>query len=130
MQHLATDREWYACDVVQVWAWGAGGWPGGPVPGLGMSENANYQSNLDGREVDVCRELLEVLHDGEESAAELHFLQIYTDSPHMHRKHPYKHPVSGVVTCCDMVHHDAVPQMYSRARVYVEHMVDLRLHLL
>lgn len=61
---------------------------GALFPALGMSETANFQSNLDGRRVDVCRELLEVLHDGEESV---------------------KHPVNGVVTCCDMVHHKLVP---------------------
>ncbi|KAM3597676.1 uncharacterized protein V6R79_007891 [Siganus canaliculatus] len=95
-------------------------------PVLSMAEAANFQSNLDGRKPDVCRDLLKVLFGGEEKRGELNFVQVYTDSPHTRMKIPYKHPVSGVIATCNMIHHEVRRSMYGRALDYLDHMVDLQ----
>lgn len=58
-----------------------------PIP-IPFDQCADYQSNLDGRPLDVvCR--------GEESRGSLNFIQVYGDSPHTHMSHHYKHSVSS-----------------------------------
>lgn len=61
-----------------------------------MSECANFQSKLDGRVLDVSKQMLRVVLGGQEYRGKLHFVQVYTDSPHMHITLAYKHPVSGL----------------------------------
>lgn len=99
-------------------------------PCLGMSECSNFQSNLDGRTMDVSRPLMDVLMCGEEKRGTLTFFQVYTDSPHTHLSVAYKHPVSGVIATCDLLHHERTKAMYGRAVEYMEHMVDLEAKLL
>ncbi|MEQ2213391.1 hypothetical protein XENOCAPTIV_014393, partial [Xenoophorus captivus] len=89
---------------------------------LGMHEATNYQSNLDHLPVQVSDTLLEVL--GKEG--KLTFLQLYVDSPHVHVKMPYKHPVSGAIVTCRLSHPNFQTAMLSRANTYLKHMEDLK----
>lgn len=94
-------------------------------PTLSMSECSNFQSNLDDRPPDTSARLLNVLLGGEEHRGTMTFVQVYTDFPHTHIKLAYKHPVSGVIAICDLLHHELTKVMYARAVKYMEHMEDL-----
>ncbi len=96
---------------------------------LSFNECSNYQSNLDGRPLDVCRPLLNVAYPGEERRGTLNFLQVYTDSPHTHMTSSYKHPVSGVITTCGLMNHDTTRAIHPRAKEYVNHMEDFEAKL-
>ena len=98
-------------------------------PTLSFGECANFQTNLDGRALDVRAPLLNVVCCGKESRGNLNFLQVYTDSPHTHMTIPYKHPVSGVITTCGLMHHEVTKAMYARAKEYMAHMEDLRMKM-
>lgn len=96
-------------------------------PALSVSEAANYQSNLDGRPMDIGRDLLGFVMGGQVVAGNLTFLQLYTNSPHTHLPRVYKHPVSGCVATCGMLHQNLDTAMYARAAEYINHMEDTRL---
>lgn len=85
---------------------------------LSFDQCANYQSNLDGRPLDVvcC---------GEESRGSLNFIQVYGDSPHTHMSHHYRHSVSGVITVCGLMHRNVNTAMNNCAQKYMAHMVDM-----
>ncbi len=98
---------------------------GSLYPALSMSQAANFQSNLDRRQMDVCRPLLNVVCNGQEQRGSLNFLQLYTDSPHTHMSRMYKHPVSGTIATCDLLHHNTNAALHACAKEYIEHMCDL-----
>ena len=60
---------------------------------LSFRECGNYQSNLDGRAMDITVELRNVIVN---NCGKLRFIQLYTDSPHR-RPQTRFHPVSGVI---------------------------------
>ncbi|CAM4652162.1 unnamed protein product [Leuciscus chuanchicus] len=87
-----------------------------------MMETANFQSNLDHLTIDVDRRLLDVVRLDK---SKINFLQLYAVTPHCHSTAPAKHPVSRVITMCDM-HIDWHRKMINaNANRYVEHMEDL-----
>ncbi|MGL5596829.1 MAG: hypothetical protein ACRDDA_01630 [Aeromonas sp.] len=59
---------------------------------LSIHEAVNYQSNLDGRAIDISSKLHCILRP-----TQVNFLQLYVNSPHLHIQTPFKHPVSGVI---------------------------------
>ncbi len=98
---------------------------GSLFPALSMGECSNFQSTLDGRAPNPGMDWKNVLLKGVEGRGTLQFLQMYTDSPHTHLSMPYKHPVSGVVTTCNLLHHEVNKAMHVRAMRYIELMEDL-----
>eukprot|EP00064_Thunnus_orientalis_P016467 superscaffoldBa00003274_g16532 len=91
---------------------------------LSLSECANFQTNLDGRALNVSKALLDIC-GGKEYQATLTFLQMYKDSPHMHMTSAFKHPVSSIIMICGLMHQKSAQAMYTRALNYMDHMVDL-----
>lgn len=87
---------------------------------LGMHEAVNFQSNLDSRKIDFDRELRQLCATGKIS-----FLQLYADSPHIHVKSPFKHPVSGTIVTAGLADPQYLSAMDRRAREYLLHMQDL-----
>lgn len=81
-----------------------------------MVDTANYQSSLDGKRLNLSLGLMSVLSGAEENGGELNFVQIYCDSPHTHLSKPFKHPISGVISCCDMLHQKVVAAMHGRIK--------------
>lgn len=59
------------------------------------------------------------------NSGEVTFVQVYVDSPHTHPTTQYLHPVSGVVTVCDLLHPETTRAMYRRAISYLEHITDM-----
>ncbi|KAM3603027.1 uncharacterized protein V6R79_022549 [Siganus canaliculatus] len=116
------DILWSATGTEQGWV----GNRGEMFPALSVSEAANYQTNLDGRLLDVGRGLLEVVQGGKEGAGTLNFLQIYADTPHTHLPKVFKHPVSGCVATCDLLHPNLNRAMAGRAMEYIAHYQDLQ----
>lgn len=92
-------------------------------PSVGMSETSNFQSSI-GAEIDVSAGLMDVLGCQGYWDGHLNFLQLYADSPHTHITKWYKHPVSGVVTCCGLLHWNLLKIMHNRAQDYLAHMLD------
>lgn len=60
-------------------------------PALSFRDCCNFQTNLDGRSLDISEELKNVC----KFPKNIRFLQFYADSPHMHCD--IKHPVSGMI---------------------------------
>lgn len=89
---------------------------------LGMHEATNYQTDLDHLPLTLSDSLLRVLKDD----GRLTFLQLYVDSPHVHLKMPFKHPVSGTIVTCGLSHPQFQKALLSRAEMYVMHMKDLK----
>lgn len=87
-----------------------------------MAESANFQSNLDHMPMDVSDILDQVVrHDN----CKVNLLQLYAVTPHCHQATPAKHPVSRVITTCDL-HIEKHRQMRLKdAKTYVDHMDDL-----
>ena len=65
---------------------------------MSFFESANFQSNLDGRNMDVTGELLNVCFEPQN----VQFIQLYTDSPHLRPNCRY-HPVSGSIAITSAV---------------------------
>ncbi|XP_029281300.1 uncharacterized protein LOC115003588 [Cottoperca gobio] len=87
---------------------------------MGMHEAVNFQTCTDHRMMDISRELRQLC-----VPASIIFLQLYVDSPHLHIRNPFKHPVSGVIATCGLSHPQFWKAMTSRAMGYLDHMEDL-----
>lgn len=64
-----------------------------------MTETANHQSNLDHLPMDVDPRLMGVLRRED---VKVSFVQLYAVTPNCHTPAAAKHPVSRIVTTCDM----------------------------
>ncbi len=78
--------------------------------------------------MDLSGELMHVLTGGEERAGLLNFVQIDSDVPHIHLTKNYKHPVSGVVATCGLLHANIMSAMYGHAVKYLKHMEDMKVN--
>lgn len=87
---------------------------------LSIHEAVNFQSNLDGRAMDISSELRHILRP-----PKVNFLQLYVMSPHLHIQSPFRHPVSGVIVTCGLSHPQFTKAMLMRAISYLDHMEDL-----
>lgn len=82
---------------------------------LSFSEIANFQTNLDGKSIDISNELRDISSLPEN----ITFLQLYCDVPHRREHGIRPHPVSGTVVCSDLLHHKVTAKMYSDAKKYL-----------
>ncbi len=91
---------------------------------LSMHEAVNFQTTLDKKRSNIKNTLLSLL-----SSKTVRFLQLYVVSPHVHLRMTHKHPVSGVISTCGLLHHQTRKAMYTRAQTYLQHMEDLKLKM-
>ncbi len=99
--------------------------PGGAIStNQSIHEAANYQSNLDDHPIVIDDKLLDVFAALPNKPLMNH-LQLYCNTPHTHQTPFYKHPVSGVISTCGLLHADQTRAMHARALGYLSHMDDL-----
>lgn len=55
----------------------------------------------------------------------LNFFQLNVDSPHVHMKSPFRHPVTGAIVTCGLSHPQFERAFLQRARSYIYHIKDL-----
>ena len=60
---------------------------------LSFRDCGNFQSNLDGKMMDICKDLKEVCHN---TSGDIRFMQLYVDVPHRKPNSRF-HPVSGCI---------------------------------
>lgn len=136
MDHIKSVSVHVACSMTHedeevdlMWSrWGINnlaGRRGNVFTNLSIHEAANFQSNLDGRSMDVERQLWSIFKLGEQSPT-LNFLQLYCDSPHNPQIPFFRHPVSGLLVCCGLLHKETNKAMLTRAKRYLEHFDDMR----
>ena len=82
-------------------------------PALSFRECCNFQTNLDGRPIDISGDLKNICRNPES----IHFLQLYADSPHMYCG--AKHPVSGLIGTCGLLHCDTTSHLYNLSEKYL-----------
>ncbi|XP_073770363.1 uncharacterized protein isoform X2 [Danio rerio] len=92
---------------------------------LSLREALNFQSNLDGRRMEVSGDLLRPARFPQSVT----FLQLYADTPHNRQEKWSSHPVSGEVVCCGLMHPMTARAMSNRSEAYLDHMQDLLLKL-
>lgn len=85
------------------------------IPALGFTECANFQSILDGRPLNMKFALMNCF----ENPDRITFLQLYADSPHLRYKSTY-HPVSGIIACGGLLHHQSSAAIARHANEYVD----------
>ncbi|CAC5393037.1 thiG [Mytilus coruscus] len=64
-----------------------------------FSDIVNFQSNTDGRNIDVSADVLNVCT----IPNQVHFVQFYGDIPHRRPRLNVYHPVTGIIVCGDVV---------------------------
>lgn len=80
---------------------------------LSISSCANYQSNLDGRLIDISAELRKIIYHSEE----LRFIQFYADTPHL--SSTAIHPVFGAIASCGILNGKVQQALETRAKEYI-----------
>lgn len=91
-------------------------------PVYSMAEASNYQSNIDNKDLDVDGLLRQVLRD---VACTVNFVQLYATTPHCHHSQAVSHPVSRVITLCDLHNEKHRSMLHGQAARYLMHMEDL-----
>lgn len=81
---------------------------------MSFSECANFQTNLDGRDIDIKSTLRRVC----KSPERLRFVQLYADLPHRYPK-TRQHPVSGSIIISKSVHHETLKSFQNDAEIYL-----------
>lgn len=84
---------------------------------MSFAECANFQSNLDGRDLDIKPALRRVCKYPER----LRFVQLYADLPHRYPKTRY-HPVSGSIIISKALHYETVKSFQNDSAVYLSEM--------
>ncbi|TNN39522.1 hypothetical protein EYF80_050298 [Liparis tanakae] len=87
---------------------------------LGIHETVNFQTVLDNHANRLSRALKVTVMD-----FPVLFVQLYVDSPHIHVKSPFKHPVTGTIVTCGLSHPQYANALEARATNYLDHMQDL-----
>lgn len=95
---------------------------GNLFPVYSMAEVANFQSNIDNKEMDLDVLLKQVFKD---DGATVNFVQLYATTPHCHHSPAVIHPVSRVITLCDLHIQKHRSMIAGHATRYIEHMEDL-----
>ncbi len=91
-------------------------------PVYSMSETATFQSNLDHMDMEMDALLRQVFRD---VGATINFVQLYSMTPYCHSSPALKHPVSRVISMCDLHIEKHRKMLASNASKYVDHMQDL-----
>lgn len=81
---------------------------------LTFSESCNFQSNLDGKHLDISGVMRKLSND----PSCLQFIQFYADTCHSRPKGKY-HPVSGSICCCGILHPNSEDALTRSAREYL-----------
>ena len=89
-------------------------------PVLSLSEAANFQSNLDGRNLDVSRRLLDL----SKWSDKVTFIQLYADIIHRRPDRSRLHPVSGSIVCGSILHPQSTRKLNACAESYLNTMKD------
>lgn len=88
-----------------------------------FSSCCNFQTNLDGRCLDISGELRRICTQPEE----LRFLQFYADVPHLNT--PHIHPVFGSIVSCGVLHGNVQSALRNRANAYISNIEENTLKL-
>lgn len=86
---------------------------GNIIPTFSLRSCANFQSNLDGKCMDISRGLREILQRPES----LRFIQFYADSPHLSSSSI--HPVFGAISSCGILGEKVQQALHHRATEYL-----------
>ena len=81
---------------------------------LSFSEAANFQSNLDGRLLDISRHLRDVIR----LPCSIRFVQFYGDTPHINPS-TRSHPVSGSIVNCGLLNKQCLERFEREALNYI-----------
>lgn len=87
---------------------------------LGMHEAVNVQTRLNKRSLDLHQPLLDVF-----ARTPVRFVQLYVESPHHHFDAKHVHPISGLISLCNLQHHHVKSAMSRAADEYMERLQDL-----
>ena len=94
---------------------------GSVTPCLSLQECGNFQSNLDGRAVDISPQLRAVSTYPER----LTFIQLYADLPHLRMPQGCRtHPVSGTICCGGILHNKTTEAMERNTMDYIATMMS------
>lgn len=97
------------------------GYRGNTHTALSIRETLNFQSNLDGRGMDVSPELMNICKYPQKST----FLQLYANTPHTKLLTWRSHPASGEIVSCGIMHPKTTAALDKAGLAYVRHMNDL-----
>lgn len=114
---LSMDVLWSRCGLQEVV-----GARGTLFPVYSMAEAANFQSNIDHMPLDVDPTLRQVLC---EDGCNVNFVQLYAVTPHCYESSTPRHPVSRVITMCDLHIEKHRRIILTNAERYVDYMEDL-----
>ncbi len=89
----------------------------------GIAEVANFQTNLDQHIMTVDTKLRDIFN-GTAYHTDIHFIQLYATTPHVHGT-GHRHPVSRVITTCGLHKENHNRRILRNAEEYVRHMEDL-----
>lgn len=89
------------------------GFRGSLCPSMSFRECCNFQTNLDGRAIDIGIQLKNICKFPDN----LRFLQLYADTPHMYCN--TKHPVSGIIATCNLLHPKSTSRLDRLAEEYM-----------
>lgn len=81
---------------------------------LTLSSCANFQTNLDGRLIDITPELRQIC----KTPHFLNFIQFYADTPHMSSSHI--HPTFGCIVSTGILHKEILKSMEKRSKEYLD----------
>ena len=93
-------------------------------PALSMHECCNFQSNLDGAQIDIGEHLRNVC----KYPCHINFIQCYADSPHMHCDSI--HPVSGIIATSGLLHPDSYAFLKRNCDEYLSVMLENKTKLI
>ena len=92
---------------------------------LTMREACNFQTNLDGRPMDLTDDLNALLH----FPAKTTFMQMYADTPHNKLDSWRPHPVSGEIVTGGLLHPNTTKAIEKAGLAYIQHMSQLQYKL-
>ncbi|KAG9262089.1 hypothetical protein AMEX_G23801 [Astyanax mexicanus] len=101
------------------------GTPGTLFSALSLREAVNFQSNLDGRQMDIDAHLRAVAT----YPRDITFIQLYADTPHTRLPNTRLHPITGDIVCCGLLHPNTTQSMYNHSVTYLRHMEELTVKL-
>lgn len=81
---------------------------------LTLSSCANFQTNLDGRVIDITQELRKIC----KTPHVLNFVQFYADTPHLSSS--YIHPIFGCIVTTGILHKEILKSMERKSKEYLD----------
>ena len=90
---------------------------------LGMNAAVNIQTPLDGRKAELKPDIYKICRE------KATFVQLYTPSPHVQYWPRYFHPISGLITLCNLQHPQTIGAMQREAQRYLDMVKDMEVKL-